>query len=187
MASPPKSTNEWRNESPTIKGDDTDDGQSEASEPATDALSSNGHGSCDCCITGRHETIPCAESTYLIKHRASGRFLVIKAGKLSLQSSIDGQVGSHWTCVEEYGWLGFQNVVSGRYLSYRPNSRQTFSTAGDFSSDGQYFVAKPHTSGGFGLYALWRDKLKKMELKATVSSGDINAESETTWSFVTVN
>jgi hypothetical protein len=113
--------------------------------------------------------------------------LVIKLGKLSLQSSIDGQVGSHWACLEKNGWFGFRNVVSGRYLSYSPHSRESFGTAKGFSSDGQYFVVRPQASGGFELYALWEKKLKKMELVPAGFSGGTDAESETAWSFITVD
>ncbi|RWA10126.1 hypothetical protein EKO27_g4973 [Xylaria grammica] len=57
---------------------------------------------------------PAPGGTYMIYHQASGNMLSLEQGQLKLRSS--PQSGNHWNCIQNHGYFGFIETVSGNFL-----------------------------------------------------------------------
>jgi hypothetical protein len=62
-------------------------------------------------------SVPWPGSTFIIRCIRSGHALTVLDGKVTL-APLGGRGSVHWKCVETKGWLGFQNVVTGRFLGH---------------------------------------------------------------------
>ena len=62
-------------------------------------------------------SVPGPGFTFIIRSVSCGRVITLLNGQTVLTQP--GGCGSiHWACVETKGWLGFRNVVSGRFLGH---------------------------------------------------------------------
>ncbi|KAI9650092.1 hypothetical protein NHQ30_000105 [Ciborinia camelliae] len=107
-----------------------------------------------------NSSVPWPESTFIIRSTSSGKLLTLNVGRVVLTPAGANRGSSiHWRCVEEKGWLHFQNVASGCYLGYN-TSRDVICSA--TRPDGwERIVARPTPSGGYYLLMthwerLWR-------------------------------
>ncbi|KAL8977459.1 MAG: hypothetical protein Q9177_006631 [Variospora cf. flavescens] len=70
--------------------------------------------------------VPWPNSTFVIRCVSSGRVITLLEGQITFTTLPPrgrhhggGGGGSvHWACVESNGWLGFLNIVSGRFLGH---------------------------------------------------------------------
>ena len=89
-------------------------------------------------------SVPWPDSTFII--RASDRVLTLLDGKVVLKRP--GGPGSiHWACVESKGWLGFRNVVSGKFLGY--NTYGELRCAADRHREWEQFCVRAVPDGGY--------------------------------------
>lgn len=67
-------------------------------------------------------SVPWPGSTFIIRSVESGNVLTLLDGQIVLAPA--GTRGAiHWACVETKGWLGFRNVVSGKFLGHDARGR----------------------------------------------------------------
>lgn len=59
--------------------------------------------------------VPWPGSTFIIRSLSSGKFLTLLDGNIMLTG---GRGSIEWACVENNGWLGFRNIVSGKFLGH---------------------------------------------------------------------
>jgi len=62
-------------------------------------------------------SVPWPGSTFIIRAASSGHVITLVDGQIKLAPP-GGRGSIHWACVETKGWLGFRNLVSGRYLGH---------------------------------------------------------------------
>jgi hypothetical protein len=62
-------------------------------------------------------SVPWPGSTFIIRSVSTGHVLTLCDGQV-VTSPPGGRGSIHWACVETKGWLGFRNVVSGRFLGH---------------------------------------------------------------------
>lgn len=67
-------------------------------------------------------SVPWPGSTFIIRSVLTGRLLTLLDGQVVLAPP-GGRGSIHWKCVEEKGWLGFRNTISGRFLGHNKNGR----------------------------------------------------------------
>ena len=61
--------------------------------------------------------VPWPGSTFIIRSISSGDVITLLDGQIVLKQP-GGSGCAEWTCVKSKGWLGFRNVVSGKFLGH---------------------------------------------------------------------
>jgi hypothetical protein len=131
---------------------------------------------------------PWPGSTFIIRSAASGHVITLLDGEIVLASP-GGRGSFHWACVESKGWLGFRNVVSGRFLGHAENGRLRCS-AGRHQG-WENFCVRLRPDGGYVLLMthferLWHVGFKNergTERLAKVGDGGTNG---LVWEFIKV-
>lgn len=67
-------------------------------------------------------SVPGPGFTFIIRSVSCGRVITLLDGQIVLTQP-DGCGSIHWACVETKGWLGFQNLVSGKFLGHNIHGR----------------------------------------------------------------
>lgn len=103
-------------------------------------------------------SIPCPGSTFIIRSTASGRVLTLLDGQVVLAAP-GGRGSIHWVCGETKGWLGFQNLASGKFLGHNIWGRMCCEA--DRQQGWERFCARMTLGGGYVLLVthwgeLWR-------------------------------
>lgn len=93
-------------------------------------------------------SIPWPGSTFIIRSISSGRVITLLDGQIVL-SPPGGRGSIHWVCVETKGWLGFQNLASGRFLGHDKKGR--LSCSGERHQGWENFCARGRPEGGYVL------------------------------------
>jgi hypothetical protein len=62
-------------------------------------------------------SVPWPGNTFIIRDMSSGNVLTLLDGQVVL-SPLGGRGSIHWRCVDNKGWIGFQNTISGKYLGH---------------------------------------------------------------------
>src|SRR2546421_11330502 len=62
-------------------------------------------------------SVPWPGSTFIIRSVSSGKVLTLLDGQVVL-GLLGGRGSIHWECVETSGWLGFRNLVTGKFLGH---------------------------------------------------------------------
>ena len=89
--------------------------------------------------------VPWPGSTFIIRSVPSGHVIALLDGQITLTQP--GGPGSiHWACVETKGWLGFQNIVSGKFLGHDPKGRLRCSAERHLGWE--YFCVRMRPEGG---------------------------------------
>jgi hypothetical protein len=117
----------------------------------------------------------------MIRHRDRNLCISLEVGELRLGYGVDA--GSHWTCFEKDGWLGFRNPVSGTYIGHDGGGK--FWAKVSHHRNNEYFVAKKHPGCGYEILMLHDLQFRKMH----VGENDCLVEAEngnTLWEFVPV-
>lgn len=114
-------------------------------------------------------SVPWPGSTFIIRSASSGKVLTLVDGKIILASA--GSRGSiHWKCVEQKGWLGFRNTISGRFLGHNKNGR--LCCVADRQQGWENFCVRMTPDGGFLLLMTHFEKLWKVGLKTVEGTGE---------------
>lgn len=101
-----------------------------------------------------------------------------------------GDPGStHWECVETEGWLGFRNIVSGRFLGY--DKRGKLRCLAERHQSWEYFCTRMRPDGGCVLLMTHYDKLWRVGIKVEdgtekLTKVEDGAADEVNWEFVRV-
>lgn len=127
--------------------------------------------------------VPWPGSTFTIRSVSSGRVLTLLDGQIELiQPPLLGGRGSiHWACVETKGWLGFRNIVSGKFLGH--DSKGRLCCSAEQHRGWEYFCVRMRPEGGCVLLmthwdGLWHVGIKKdqgVEKLAKIENGASNA------------
>ncbi|KAI5921688.1 hypothetical protein F4810DRAFT_712307 [Camillea tinctor] len=105
--------------------------------------------------------VPWQGNDLVIRERGSGKVITMGIDGVQLKK-IGPMGGWHWKCVEHDGWLGFRNVVSGRYLGH--NNKGGFHALQTHHKGWESFVAKANPYGGYELLTIHGWKFMKMRV-----------------------
>lgn len=130
--------------------------------------------------------VPWPGSIFLIRSVASGKVITLRDGNIVLTQP-GGYGSNRWACVETKGWLGFQDIYSGKFLGH--DFRGTLRCAAEQHQMWEYFSARMRPDGGFVLLMthwerLWHVGIKfedGMEKLAKIGDGGVGG---ITWEFV---
>jgi hypothetical protein len=133
-------------------------------------------------------SVPWPGSTFIIRSVSSGHVITLLDGEIVL-APLGGRGSFHWACVETKGWLGFRNVVSGRFLGHADNGKLRCS-AGRHQS-WENFCVRMRPEGGYVLLMthferLWHVGIKNekgVERLAKIGDG---ANDGLVWEFIKV-
>ncbi|KAE9985025.1 hypothetical protein BLS_000052 [Venturia inaequalis] len=90
-------------------------------------------------------SVPWKGSTYIIRHSTTSQVLTLLDGQVVLEKP-GGRGHIKWDCVENGGWLGFKNPISGKYLG--EDKGELVCVVGYHKSP-QHFVTRPVPNGGY--------------------------------------
>ncbi|KAI4135459.1 MAG: hypothetical protein LQ341_005872 [Variospora aurantia] len=101
--------------------------------------------------------VPWPNSTFVIRCVSSGRVITLLEGQITFTTlpprgcrHHGGGGGSvHWACVESNGWLGFLNIVSGRYLGH--DSKGKLCCSANRHRRWEHFCVRKRPQGGYVL------------------------------------
>lgn len=107
-------------------------------------------------------SVPWPGSTFIIRSASSGNVLTLLDGQIVLAQH--GSRGSiHWECIDNKGWLGFRNTVSGRYLGHDPKGR--LHCMADRHQAWENFCVRMRPEGGFILLMTHWERLWYVGIK----------------------
>ncbi|KAL8971580.1 MAG: hypothetical protein Q9197_003201 [Variospora fuerteventurae] len=103
--------------------------------------------------------VPWPNSTFVIRCVSSGRVITLLEGQITFTTlpprgrhhgGGGGGGGSvHWACVESNGWLGFLNIVSGRFLGHDSKGKLCCTAARQ--RGWEHFCVRKRPEGGYVL------------------------------------
>jgi hypothetical protein len=100
--------------------------------------------------------------TFIIRSVSCGRVITLLDGRIVLTQP--GDCGSiHWVCVEIDGWLGFRNLVSGKFLGHDQNGRLCCSA--ERHRGWERFSVRPRRKGDYVLLMTNWDHLWPVGIK----------------------
>ena len=107
--------------------------------------------------------VPWPDSTFIIRSVTSGHLLTLLDGQVVL-SRPGGSSGSiHWACVETKGWLGFRNLVSGKFLGHDAKGR--LSCSAERHREWEWFCVRMRPDGGSVLLMKHYERLWHVGIK----------------------
>lgn len=132
--------------------------------------------------------VPWPGSTFIIRSVSSGQVITLLDGNIVLTRP-GGRGSSHWACMENKGWLGFRNVVSGKFLGHDKGGR--LCCVAWQHQPWEYFCARMRPDGGCVLLMthwerLWHVGIKVedgVEKLAKIGDGGANGID---WEFIRV-
>jgi hypothetical protein len=130
-------------------------------------------------------SVPWAGSTFIIRSASSGHVLTLCDGQIIL-SPPGGRGSIHWACVETKGWLGFRNVVSGRFLGH-DNAGKLRCTA-DRHQEWEKFCVRMTPEGGYVLLMTHWERLWQVGIMVERGVEKLAKIGETgiVWEFVKI-
>jgi hypothetical protein len=132
-------------------------------------------------------SVPWPGSTYVIRHDSSGHVLALLNGNVILVQPGNKRASIHWECVENKGWLGFREPVSGLYLGYDMSGNLICQAK--YQQGWENFVVRPRPDGGYVLFLTHWEKLWPVGLRTdhdgeTLAKMESGTGSEFAWEFV---
>lgn len=119
-------------------------------------------GNLDWDVNSSTSTVPRPGFTFIIRSVSCGRVITLRDGQIVLTQP--GGCGSvHWACVETNGWLGFQNVASGKFLGHDIMGRLRCSA--EQHSGWERFHVRPRREGDYILLMTNWDHLWPVGIK----------------------
>ena len=137
---------------------------------------------------GKH-LVPWPNSTFIIRSVTSGHLLTLLDGQIVLAPPGRSSGSIHWACVETKGWLGFQNVVSGKFLGHDAKGRLNCSA--ERHREWEWFDVRTKPDGGSVLLMkhwerLWHVGIKVEEgVERLAKIGD-GASGGEVWEFAPI-
>ncbi|KAL9017672.1 MAG: hypothetical protein Q9185_005006 [Variospora sp. 1 TL-2023] len=127
--------------------------------------------------------VPWPNSTFVIRCASSGRVITLLEGQITFTAlpprgrhhggGGGGGGGSvHWACVESNGWLGFLNIVSGRFLGHDSKGKLCC-TAARHRRWEHFCVRKRPQGGGYVLLMRHYDGVCCVGVKKEVEQGRV--------------
>ncbi|ETI23664.1 hypothetical protein G647_05466 [Cladophialophora carrionii CBS 160.54] len=108
-------------------------------------------------------SVPWPGSTFIIRSIPSGQALTVLDGKVTL-APLGGRGSVHWACVETKGWLGFRNVVTGKFLGHDGKKGRLCCSVG-WHRGWESFSPRLRPSGGFVLMMTHFERLWPVGVK----------------------
>ncbi|KAI7775302.1 kinase-like protein [Diaporthe eres] len=94
--------------------------------------------------------VPSPENTFQIIEKQSGKAIALQGDQPKLQSLRDtSHPDSHWLCVKQNGYFGFQNPQTGRYLGH--DGKTGIRTWVFHLKDWELWTPRQHPEGGYEL------------------------------------
>ena len=106
--------------------------------------------------------VPWPSSTFMIRCVSSGHVLTLLNGQIALTQP-SGRGSVDWACVEAKGWLGFRNVVSGKFLGHDAKGRLCCSA--ERLQGWEYFCVRMRPEGGCVLLMRHYERLWHLGVK----------------------
>lgn len=106
--------------------------------------------------------VPWPGSTFIIRSVSSGHVLTLRDGQIALTQP-GGRGSIHWACVETKGWLGFRNVVSGKFLGH--DSKGRLYCSAERHQGWEYFCVRMRPPGGCVLLMTHYERLWHVGIK----------------------
>ena len=132
--------------------------------------------------------VPWPGSTFIIRCVSSGQVITLLDGQTVL-TQLGSRGSIHWECVETKGWLGFRNIVSGKFLGHDSKGRLCCSAEGHKSWE--YFCTRMRPEGGCVLLMthyerLWHVGMKEEEGVEKLAKIKEGGSDGLVWEFVKV-
>ncbi|KFZ15316.1 hypothetical protein V502_05685 [Pseudogymnoascus sp. VKM F-4520 (FW-2644)] len=131
-------------------------------------------------------SVPWPGSTFIIRSISSGRVITLLDGQIVLAPP-GGRGSIHWVCEETKGWLGFQNLASGRFLGHNMKGRLCCSVERHLGWEN--FCARGRPEGGYVLLMTYWESLWQVGsfIEGGVEKlGKIEGSDGIVWNFVKV-
>jgi len=110
----------------------------------------------------RSSSVPGPGFTFIIRSVSCGRVITLLDGQIVL-TQLGGCGSTRWACVETNGWLGFKNLVSGKFLGHSKNGRLQCSAERHLGWE--RFHVRPRREGGYVLLMTNWDDLWPVGIK----------------------
>ncbi|KAL8786511.1 MAG: hypothetical protein Q9213_002738 [Squamulea squamosa] len=108
-------------------------------------------------------SVPWPGSTFIIRSVLSGHVLTLLDGQIVLTQP-GGRGSIHWACVETTGWLGFLNVVSGKFLGH--DAKGILCCSAERHRWWEFFCPRMRPDGGYVLLMTHYERLWHVGIKA---------------------
>ena len=133
-------------------------------------------------------SVPWPGSTFIIRSILSGEVITVYDGKVTLAPP-GGRGSIHWVCVETEGWIGFRNLVTGRYLGHDPKGRLCCSASKHRGWEN--FCVRSTPDGGYVLLMthfekLWPVGIKLEQGAAVLAKIENGSPRSIDWEFIKV-
>lgn len=101
-------------------------------------------------LWGGPGAVPWPENTFQIIEKQSGRAITLVGDQPKLQSLRDtSHLDTHWLCVKQDGYFGFQNPQTGRYLGH--DGKAGIRTSVFHLKNREVWTPRQHPEGGYEL------------------------------------
>lgn len=134
-------------------------------------------------------SIPGPGSTFIIRSVSCGRVITLVDGRIVLTQP-GGRGSIHWECMENKGWLGFQNPVSGKFLGHNPHGNLCCSA--DRHRGWERFHVRQRREGDYVLLMTHFEDLWPVGIKLGQGAEDLakinrGASDGIVWEFIEVD
>jgi hypothetical protein len=134
-------------------------------------------------------SVPWPDSTFIIRSVASGQVMTLLDGQIVL-APLGGRGSIHWECVENKGWLGFRNLVTGKFLGHNGKRGGLCCSAGHYQ-DWEKFCVRKRPEGGYIMLMthwgdLWPVGMKVEQEVETLAKIENRASDGVVWEFIKV-
>lgn len=106
--------------------------------------------------------VPWPNSTFIIRSIDSGQAITLLDGQIELTQP-GGHGSIHWACVETKGWLGFRNIVSGKFLGHDKQGKLCCSA--ERHQGWEYFCTRMRPEGGCVMLMTHHERLWHVGIK----------------------
>ncbi|EQL01546.1 hypothetical protein G6O67_007019 [Ophiocordyceps sinensis] len=139
---------------------------------------------------GWHHAVPWPGHTFMIVEKNSKRAITLPdtSGRVCLQDTHEGHdtnARQQWHCVRRYGWFGFLNPQSGKYLGH--NDHNGIVARADKQGCWENLMPRKHPDGGYELLLPhWWWAVRVMVVAHDGKSLAVRDDGTTLWEFVKV-
>ncbi|KAH8760435.1 hypothetical protein F5883DRAFT_500695 [Diaporthe sp. PMI_573] len=138
------------------------------------------------CLWSSRGAIPWPENTFQIIEKQSGKAIALIGDQPKLQKlGPTGHSGTHWLCVRQNGYFGFQNTLTGKYLGHDGDCGMR--TSAPHLKEWELWTPRQHPEGGYELLSpLWAHTLMVLCVDRDGSTLVRRHHGTTLWEFVRV-
>lgn len=138
------------------------------------------------CLWSDHGTVPWPGNTYHIIEKQSGKAITLIGDQVRLRNlRYPRLLGTHWLCIKQVGYFGFQNPKTGGYLGHDGGSGIHTSALG--LKEWELWTPREHPDGGYELLPpYWTHTLMVLAVHGDMSTLTRRHHGTTLWEFVKV-